>query len=338
MTTNLVTKVFKLLLLLSPIVIGADINMDMFDLIFFRTGIIILFMASLIDTPKRVMPVWVNKIVFGFMGLCIFNIFIHTFAPCVMSVTMNLFLSIIGIYITYTYLDKTDLTKYILLAGAINLIFLLFQRIGFDPIFDQIPQSQPYLAGAFLGNAPRLGTYFALIIPFMYVLSLPLAIIVSLLIGQYVMLIPIAILLYTRDKSRGWKLLIGGFSLASIFILHKHIWFSLVLRFNNTWKPGLTYFFDRLLIGYGLGAKVGDTFGIISTSYIQFLLGAGILGLVWLGYLFKKLKFDDSRESIALFSLLVIMFFEYPVELTRCWYLIIAIIVMYLLKQDKELI
>ena len=148
------------------------------------------------------------------------------------------------------------------------------------------------------------------------------------------MLIPVAILLFTRDKSKSWKLLIGGLSLISVIVLHKHIWASLVLRFNNTWKPGLEYFFDRPLIGYGLGAKVGDTFGIISTSYIQFLLGVGILGLVWLGYLFKKLKFDDSRESIALFSLLVVMFFEYPIELTRCWYLIIAIIVMFLLKKE----
>jgi chromate transport protein ChrA len=41
-------------------------------------------------------------------------------------------------------------------------------------------------------------------------------------------------------------------------------------------------------------------------------------------------------ESVALASLAAVMLVEYPVEIPRLWYLIIAIVVMFLLKKEER--
>ena len=334
---NLVTKVFQLLLLLSPICVGADVDMDMFDLIFFRTGIIVLFMASLLDKPKRSMPEYINKIVFGLLGLCIFNIFVHSFAPAVMACTMNLFLGIAGIYIIYTYLDeKANLLKYIFIAGVINLLFFAGQVLGFDPVFDKIPLNSAPLAGSFLGNSARLGVYFALIAPFISAWLIPVAIFIGLLCSQYTIFIPVALLLLMKARSRRLKIALVFLVLLSVFILRTHILTSIQVRIDAI-SLALKYFFDRPLIGFGLGNIVDQKLNFFSTSYIRFLIGAGIFGLVWMGYAFKSIykSIGNNRESLAFITLLLIASIEYPFELTRLWYLIIAIIIMFLIKKGE---
>lgn len=330
----MVTKVFQLLLLLSPIVVGANINMDVFDLIFFRTGIIILFMSSLIDKPKRQMPDWVNRIVFGLFGLCIFNIFVHTFAPQVLANTMNIFLAIIGLYTIYVYLDeKSNLIKYILWAGVINLIFMISQRMGFDPIFDKIPQSLPSLAGAFLGNNPRIANYFALIIPFLPLALLPIGFVALFITKQFVILIPLVIILFARLKTVKLKIGFLVIAVLSAILLREHIIQSLKVRLV-VWIPVLQAFFDRPLVGYGLGTKILPDTDAYFNSYLSFAIGVGILGLVWFGYVFKNIykKLHNNKESIALITLVLSMLIEYPIEIIRLWYLIIGIIIMFLLR------
>lgn len=330
----MVTQIFQLLLLLSPICVGADIDMDMFDIIFFRTGIIVLFMASLLDKPKREMPAYINKIILGLLGLCLMSSFVHTFQPIILHNFLNLFLAIVGFYIVYVYLDeKKNLIKYILTAGIINLCFSISQRLGFDPIFNKVPQ----VGGGFLGNIPRLANYFTLIIPF---LSLPFVLASILLVwftGQLVILIPITLIIFMKIKDFRKRIIFGAILILIMIAIRQHIYTSLVnTRFIMFWKPALEAFFDRPLIGYGLGNTMVKDAGSVFNSYLQFIVGVGIFGLVWFGYVFKSIykKIKNNTESIALLTLGLIMFIEYVCEIPRLWFTIIAIIIMFLLKQE----
>ena len=333
----MVTRIFQLLLLLSPIAIGADINMDMFDIIFFRTGIIALFAASLIDKPKRVMPDYINKIVVALLGICLVSLFIHTFAPMVLHNLLNLFLATVGFYIVYTYWDdKQSVRKFILWAGLINLLFFISQKIGFNPIFDKMP----YLGqeGAFLGNQPRLMTYFALITPFLHRNLLLLSVALGLYTKQYIIFIPVMIVLFMQMKSIKMKRIVLLCSVVFLAIIHKHIIQALTFRFNMSYKPVLTAFFDRPLIGFGLGVRPIPELEVMGNSYLQFIIGVGLAGLLWFGYAFKGIykKIKNNVESVALISLAVIMLVEYPCEITRLWFLILATITMFLIKTEEK--
>lgn len=311
--------------------------MDMFDIIFFRTGIIALFAASLIDKPERAMPDYVNKIIFGLLGIVMVNLFIHNFTPMVLHTQMNLFLATAGMYIVYQYWDgKKSMKKYILWAGLINLLFFISQRIGFDPIWD-IPVYKGE-EGAFLGNKPRLMTYFALITPFLWTPLLIISLMFGLYTKQIIIFAPIAIVLFMKAKSRRQKIGLSIIILLAVVLLKDKIYQALAFRFNMAWKPVLTEFFNRPLIGFGLGVRPIPELEVVGNSYLQFVIGVGLMGVIWLGYVFKNVykKLDNSIESIALISLLIIMTVEYPVEITRLWYLIIGIIVMWLIKNDTK--
>ena len=330
----MVTQAFQLLLLLSPICVGADIDMDMFDIIFFRTGIIVLFMASLLDKPKREMPAHINKIVLGLLGLCLASSFVHTFQPIVLHNFLNLFLAIVGFYIVYTYLDeKKNIIKFIIWAGAINLCFSISQRLGFDPIFDKVPQ----IGGGFLGNIPRLANYFTLIItflPFPFVLA---SILLVRFTGQLVILIPVTLVIFMKIKDFKKRIIFGAILIIIMIAIRQQIYASLVkTRFIMFWMPALKAFFDRPLIGYGLGNTMVKDAGSVFSSYLQFMIGVGIFGLIWFGYVFKSIykKIKNNVESIALVTLALLMAIEYPIEMIRLWFTIMAIIVMFLLKQE----
>ena len=333
------TRIFLWILLIQPIAMGADIDMDVFDLVFFRTSVIVLFLASLFDTKKRELPGYAKNLIAGLIGLCLYNIFVHTFAQPVLANTMNLFLGIIAFSLVYCYYDtKKSMVKYMLIAGCLNLILLVLQRVGLDPIFDIIPQNTKYLAGAFMGNSPRLGIYFALLTPYLPILLLPLAILVSIFIGQYTMLIPVLLIVFSKIKNNWHRILGIGVCGVSALFLKSHILRSFALRFNNAWKPGLEYFFDKPLIGHGVGITINKSFLVMSTSYIQIMLGFGILSLVWVGWLIKNIKedIDFTPAGIGLVSLLILMAVEYPIELPRLRFSIIAIIVMFMLKPKRE--
>lgn len=328
----MVTKVFQLLLLLSPICFGANINVDMFDMIFFRTGIIALFMASLIDKPKREMPQSISYLILSLLGLCLVNLFIHTFSPTVLMNFQNLFLATVGFYIVYCYLDtERNIKKFILIAGLINLVFFISQRLGFDPIFDKKVWQED---GGFLGNKQRMMTYFALITPFLNLWLLIGAVVLGLYTKQYVIFIPVFIVLFMRTKNRREKIGLGIIGLLSIIALRNHIWYSLTYRFNTAWKPTLDLFFDRPLIGYGLGERPIKDLEVLGNSYLQFIMGVGILGAVWFGWVFKKL-WKAIISDVSIISLALIMVIEYPIEILRLWYLVIAIIVMFLIKTER---
>jgi hypothetical protein len=249
---------------------------------------------------------------------------------------MNLFLAIIGFYTVYVYLDiKQDLKKFILIAGGINLCFFLCQKAGFDPVFEKIPQNCPKLAGAFFGNNPRIADYFALLIPFLSPILLPLSLVVLFISRQFVILIPLLVILFMKLKNNKLRVISVLILILSAIFMRRHIIRSLNTRFD-IWAPALKAFFDRPLIGYGLGMRVIPNLDALFNSYLSFIIGVGVLGLVWFGYVFKSIykKIKNNRESIAFITLALLMFLEYPVEITRLWFLIIAILISFIIKAE----
>ena len=245
----MVTNIFKIILLLSPICVGAKVYPDMFDMLFFRTGIIVLFLTSLIDKPKREIPQKIVWSIFSLLTYCVIHIFIYNFAPIVMMNFMNLFMAILGFSILYRYIDiNQQFKKFILFAALLNLIFFISQRVGFDPIFN----IKTYLGeeGAFLGNKQRLMTYFALVTPFLSQWSLFIPIVLGLYTRQYVIFIPVFLMLLYYFKGRQ-RIGVGIILLLFCVLIREHLFASLSFRFNTVWQPALKMFFARPLLGLG---------------------------------------------------------------------------------------
>lgn len=322
---------------ISPIAIAVDMNIDVMDYIFFRCGVIVLFMASLWDKPRREMPQEIRLIILGLLGLCLANLFIHSFAQIILAPTMNIFLAALAFYIVYCYLDeKANLVKYILFAGLINLAFFIGQVFEFDPVFDKLADD----GGAFFGNVPRFANYATLLLPF---LGLPLALIIGLVLlwitKQFVFLIPLAWMLFVKIKPLRQRILLMAAILLLLVLGWPHIRHSLIdTRYTTLWYPALKAFFDRPLIGYGLGVNVVSDVGSIFNNFLQFMLGVGIFGLAWFAYVFRCLRKSLSlnNRSIPLLTLMGMMCIEYPLEIPRLWYLVMAIIVMFLIKPEEN--
>jgi hypothetical protein len=306
----------------------------MLDLILFRTGVIGLFMVSLIDKPKRQIPQDILQIVLSLFTIAIINIFIHTFAPVTMMGFQNLCLGIIGFCIVYIYWDeKQDIRRYILYAGLINLLFFIGQRFGFNPAFNKMPFTGE--EGGLLGNKQRLMTYFTLLTPFLPMPFLIISFVLGIFTKQYIIFIPIALMLFAKRKMPFGRLIIALSTLIALYILRGRLFASLAYRFNNAWSPALTAFFKQCLIGFGLGARVLPDMEVIGSSYLQFIFSVGIIGAAWIGYVFKTIykKISFNRESVAFMTLTLVMTVEYPLEILRLWFLVIAILTMFLIKQ-----
>jgi hypothetical protein len=324
---------------------GTNIDMDMFDITFFRTSIVALFIASLFDKPRRDIP---REIRFGMASLlCLvfINIFIHAFTPTGLHNSMNLFLAVSGIAIIYTHYDDTkSIKKYVLVAAAINFIFYIMQNMGFDPVWTIHPYGSKETGsffgswkgqeGAFLGNEPRLITYFALVTPFLTFPFLALGAILGVITKQFVIFIPIMIMLFSRIKEKRARILLAVGIALILFLIKGHIFSSLGYRFNLAWAPALKAFFKQPLIGIGLGERVFPEIAVVGNSYLQFIIGVGVMGAAWLWYIGRETwyKLKNNNECIALISLAMIACIEYPVETPRLWILIMGIITMYLLK------
>jgi len=287
------------------------------------------------------MPEVLNKIILGLLGLCMANLFIYTFAPAVLATSMNIFVAVLGFSIVYVYLDeKADLKKYILWAALINVLYFASQKAGFDPIMDKAPNAGKEFMGAFAGNSARLGTYLALVLPFAPMVFIPVGMAMALITKQYVLFIPVVLMIWPRLVTRWQRLIMIGVCASAGAILGKHILYSImVTRFDAVWKEVLIRFFDRSLIGYGLGVQIIPFLDGLFNSYLQFIVAVGILGAVWFGYVFKNIykKISWDRESIAFMTLALSMLIEYPIETPRLWILIVGILVMFALKWTEKI-
>ncbi len=344
----MVDILLKIILLLSPITYTTGISLDKFDLIFFRLAVASLFIASLFDKPKRTFEI--RPLAF-LLIIGLINVFWHNFHPIVMTSFVNLFSAGIALYIIVVYCDKPkEIYKYMIYATIVNIVFFILQRIGYNPILKEglkIGQE-----GGIMGNAPRLISYLALVLPFTFSLNpiiFVISIIISFLTKEYSLLGIVLIFLFISNRDN-WprRILFISIGALAIFLLRAEIISSLKMRLD-VWIPVLNSFFNRPLLGYGLGmfpsisdqiVKIKNLYQVdyVFNSYLQFIFGTGILGLVWLGYLGKKLinKINlNDTESLAIVGLAVLSLIEYPFEIPRLWLTIIAITCFFIIKKGE---
>ena len=333
----MVTLLFNILITLSAIAIGTNMHPDMFDIILFRTGTIALFMASMLEKPKRELSQNAKDIISALLILIIFNIFINTFNPIVLSNSMNLFLFIIMATTLYRYYNPDGKLKYFIATGVIiNIVMFLSQQLGFNPIAD-IP-TYAGQSGAFFGNKQRLATYIAITVPFLadihpFLMIIPL--IMAKATDQTIILLALIITMMYLSRNKPKRLIIQ-LLIVSIALIWKYprIIQSLSFRFNNAWKHAILMFFDRPFLGYGIGIQQINGMDFIGNSYLQFIVGTGIMGVLWIIYALKKL-IADNTNLIYLIVLAAVAFFEYPIELPRLWITIAAIVTIPQLKKGE---
>ena len=338
----MVDRVLKILLLLSPLAYWVGIELNIVDLVFFRLGAIVLFCASLFDKPKRSINLSLPIVLI--IGLCLFNLFTHQFNQVVFSHTLNIFFALMSLSIIVNYASPLDkFRKWIIGAVVINIVVFVGQKFGFSPII-QNPHGEP---GGILGNAPRFGDYLAITLPIICSLSIWLIIpllIISLIIKEYALLGVGIIYLFLKIKNRAFRISLVGVALLGSILLHKQIIFSLVNVRWFVWKPTLEAIFQNPL-GYGLGLfpqlshqfikTNGYQVDFVSNSYIEFIFGIGLLGLVLIIWAIRKFikHFDLSIEALSVLSILLLALLEYPLEIPKLWLTMIAIFGFYIIKQ-----
>jgi hypothetical protein len=327
----MVTRVFQLLLLISPICVGTNIDMDMFDITFFRTAAMLLFIVSLFDEPRRQVSKELRFLVVSLLGLAFWNVLIHGFTAEGLHNSMNLFLAVMSFLTVYIYADeKANYGRYVLGAAGINLAFFLSQKAGFDPVWNVYPYRGE--EGAFLGNQPRLLTYFALVTPFLPLWGVVVSIFLGLYTKQFVIFIPVALMILMMTKRRYLYLIT---ILLAGWIFRQHAIDSFVYRFNNAWVPALVAFFKQPLIGLGIGIEPINEFEAVGGSFLRFICGIGVMSVAWLYFALKYIRrklTEVNKESIALVSFVLVSLIEYPVEIPRLWFLIVGIIAFFLIK------
>ena len=338
------TKALKAMLFLSPICYTTGISLEKFDLIFFHLSVFALFIASIFDKKKRDCDLRIFGIILGF---AIVQLFWHEFNPIVINATMNLFMAIFALKIIVEYLDDVDSCySPMLAAGFINIIVLIVQMFGFDPIIMN-PDGEP---GGIMGNAPRLGNYLAIIIPFALVRSKAIFTL-FLLAGiclKELMVVVIAILLLFVNFPVSRKLFILSIlgTIGFIFCLKDSIAHSFYIRWI-VWEPTIRQIFQSPLQGHGLGMfpYVSDQFvesvKHVETSFsslLQLIFGMGFISVFWIIYTIKKLKdkIQMNAETMGILSVLILSLFEYPFQISRLWLTIIAIIAFFIIKQANK--
>ena len=322
----------KLLLLLSPIVYGLSINLDKLDLRFFEIGCIVLFVGSLFDKPKREVKD-IRLPIALLVGLCIVNAFWHNYQPLDLHAIQYLFYGILAFYIMVRYLDKPEeCFKYIYWAIGTNIVIAYLQRIGYTPIIS-FSHYGAYIGceGGLLGNSSKLAIYIAMILPFMSWFAIPLGAL-TLISGEYIVLIPLGLMLYFRSK---YKILTTSLMTIGVVILHKQILNSLIFRWNNSWSQMLDMIFKKPLLGYGFGTYHIWTGRESFNNYLLLIFGFGVLGAVWMGYLVKWFikRFDKSNEALAVAALLIMGMVEYVMEIPRLWLTICFVLAIFVIKQ-----
>lgn len=333
---KMVNKVLKFLLLVSPLAYMANISLRSFSIRFFHLGVIALVIAALLDTPVRKLAG--KKLIAGLLGIGLINILLHRMNVVVMGNVLNIFFGIIALVIIICFCkEPRDYYKYIIGAGVISMVVWGFQQIGFNPILNSSPASE---MGGLMGNAPRLATYLAAILPFMPVGLFLLCIGIAVWAKEYTLLIIATVILFLKSKTIATKILIGSVAFGGMMFLHQSIIKSFLSRIE-IWKEVLTGFFVQPIAGYGLGVfpyKVEVAPNIDATifsSLLQFIVCAGLLGAVWLWFVLKAYKknFTLGANSLAILSLLILSLVEYPFEIPRLWFTELAIIGFFIINK-----
>jgi hypothetical protein len=281
-------------------------------------------------------------------GIGLVNLFLNNFNPIILTSFINFSFAIIAISIIAIYADDIkSFTKWIVYAGLINIFVLIVQKCGFNFVLnDSTTTFGAGEHGGIMGNAPQLGNYLALTLPFAIEFSWIVAIVYLIccfVIKEYTIFLIALVIFCLKFKKLKIPLLTGILILS--VIIYKDILNSLQIRWQ-VWKPTIEVILQRYWIGYGLGtfSSVSNQFikspyqvDFAFNSYLQFVFGVGLAGAIWLIVLVRKLikEFSLSTIGLAVLSLGILSLLEYPFEIPRLWITICVIIGIYI-AQTKE--
>lgn len=326
-------RILKAILFFIPIAYYPNIAPLKFELLFFQISSILLFMACLIDTPKRQFNI--GKPVVIYLAICLFSVIINNYDLWSMTVLFNIFLGCIDIFIIITYAqDLQRCFRWLGYGIILNSIVYIWQLFGYHPIMAQVGHY-----GGLVGNAPRFSFLIALAIPFLPLWYLLPLFILGIFLKKTCVFFSIAcVIAYKLYKSDWRKLPVKvSYSLFFISIVTALLIFrdKFLYSFNyrlSFWKDAITYILQSPVKGYGLGNfKPEHTFN----SFLQWIHGVGLLGAGFIGFIafiiirLKKIKW-------YLLPLIFLCTMEYVFEVPRLWFLIICIIAYYAIEIKEE--
>lgn len=341
----MVDRILKAILLLSPIIYGTGAEAAGVNIRFFIFGSMALFIASLFDKPRR--DVDMTYPAASLFGIALISLFWHNFNPIITGAILNLFLTLTTLVVIVRYADTPRAYyKYIVAAASINIFVFILQRIGYDPIYSSLPVGQE---GGLMGNAPNLITYLTIVLFFLVKRSsmfLWLCILISFITKEY-MLIATVLGIKFIFGNRANRIIALAILAVAITIAHKDIMQSLSIRWK-IWSQAIDLICARPMLGYGFGMFGEASKQLINTgqyqvdalfnSYLQFIFNAGLLGAAWLVYVFREFKHRlmSSYHGPAVLAILLMALMEYPFEIVRLWFTIIAVIGFFLIDTEKE--
>lgn len=346
----MVDKAVQIILAITPVVYFRAITQNTFDMMVFHICAVVLFMASLFDSPAR--EFGYAKESAALFAVCLVNVFLHRFDMYVMNATLNLFVGFVCVYIMVRYIRSLDkIRKAIAIAALVNIAVYAVQRLGYNPF---MPSSREGYVGAFLNNNCRFATYIATVLPVcmgLGVVAHKVVIFSSLILvswwsKQQAILGPAIAYLFAKAKYVDLKVFVLICSAAAVFIPFLSTFHSsshVGVRVD-TWKNVITGFLNNPVAGYGLGVfpwgpdRVPvNTDAVVYSSLLQFITGLGILSLAWLVWCLRRVfKFDGSIEAVSVICLGVLCLYEYPFEIPKLWMTLVAIISMFLIRMQSN--
>jgi hypothetical protein len=327
----MVDRVFKVILLLSPIIYCFNIHPYQVEMIFFQCSAIALFISSLFDTPKREFNL---KYLTGiYLGLCLYSVVVNGFSNVSMTALTNCSFGCLSLYIIVVY--STNLQNYFKWFGLgiiINTIVFLFQIAGYSPIItDGLVKGQE---GGIIGSGPRFAYFLALITPFVPIGFLLPIFIIGMYLRESIVVISALIMAFYKN----WFLcysqrlffvkvsIIVLTGIALVFLGREELYRSFMLRLR-AWEPVVNHLCQRPLLGLGLSNYKLTT--LCLSSLLQWVYGVGVLGFGFIAICVK-------RMDIKLIPLFLLCLVESPFETIRLWPVIILTIGVYAIKQKEE--
>lgn len=345
----MIDKVLKFFLLISPLCYIFGESLNKFDTKVFHIFCISLFIGSLYDYQKRSMrSININKPVLYFFLICLFSIMTFRFNDIIVATTIEYFLALYCMVMIFKYAkDPKEYYNFIVYACVINMTIFVIQYLGYNPI---LKNSHKVLYGANLGNIPRLTTYFAIISPILYsncLVALILAIIIAFLNEPQFASIGIMIMIiFINVDSKLFRCAVIALGVYFLAKYHAKIIYSFKVR-GVICKPVIDDFFNRPLIGYGIGvfpyAETTDPLSdkTLNSSVILFGVRGGILMFVWMGYIFKIFykNFKKTIPHLCVLSIYILSFVEYPIEIKKLWITMISLMAFSMIEiyKNKEI-
>lgn len=310
---------------LSPIFLLSGWDLNMIQGVFFCFGIFALLGLSFFCKKQRE---YRNPFLGFFILWSLINVFIHSFDIslsrgvtsyfidyCLMSEGFIYILcGSILFYLIVSYKKNFNIVYPILALNTLNLIFVIFQKLGFKFIWARMDG----IAGVF-GMAPHMVIISAVSIPILWMFSKPLAVIpiANMLIGHYgwghsfsgVFALIMALSLYALIKKKYIWLGATMFSGSLFILLNWSVFYGKALIRFGLWKQTLS---EITFFGKGWDnsmnmnmINVGNGFMYRHNDFLNISRDLGLVfSLVLAFFVIKKMRVDKfwMPSAILIFS------------------------------------